>query len=297
MKVGIIDVGSNTVRLLVARPLPGGGVDTVLAERSQMGLGEQIERVGRVSQPRMKATARKVARYARAAVDEGCDEIDLVVTAPGRQSRNGARLVAELERASGLEARVLTVEQEGQFAYAGALQGIAAPLYVGVAVCDVGGGSTELAVGHRRHEPEWIRSFDVGSLRLTWRHLDGDPPGRRDVRKARDDVRRALADAEPPAAALGLATGGAARALRRLVGRNLGAEELAEALELSTRMSAAKLAKRGGIDPDRARTVTAGAIILGEVQMLLGMPLEVARGGLREGLAGELFSRSLSHAA
>ncbi len=297
MKVGIIDVGSNTVRLLVAQQLASGDLDTVRAERAQMGLGEQIERLGRLSPTRMKATARKVARYARDAEAEGCEIIDLVVTAPGRQSRNGARLVNELERASGMQARVLSVEQEGRLAYAGALRGMAAPLYVGVAVCDVGGGSTELAIGHSRNQPQWIRSFDIGSLRLTSRHLDADPPSRRDVRKARATVHDILAYADPPAATLGLATGGAARALRRVVGRMLGPDELAAAIEITTSMSSSKLAKRTGIDPERARTVTAGAIILAEVQELMGMPLEVARGGLREGLAGELFSRALTRVA
>ena len=216
------------------------------------------------------------------------------MTAPGRQSRNGARLVNELERASGMQARVLSVEQEGRLAYAGALRGMAAPLYVGVAVCDVGGGSTELAIGHRRNQPQWIRSFDVGSLRLTSRHLDADPPGRRDVRKARDDGARhpglrrpARCHAGPRNRRRGARAAPAGRS-------DLGPDELAEAIEITTRMSSSKLAKRTGIDPERARTVTAGAIILAEVQELMGMPLEVARGGLREGLAGELFSRSLT---
>jgi exopolyphosphatase/guanosine-5'-triphosphate,3'-diphosphate pyrophosphatase len=297
MKVGIIDVGSNTVRLLVARQGDDGELETVLAERAQLGLGAQIERSGIVSRSKRLAAARRVARYAAAARGEGCELIDLVITAPGRQSENADQLVAELEYAAGLSARVLSVEQEGMLAYAGAIRGVIAPQNGAVAVCDVGGGSTEIAVGRGGDQPEWLRSFDVGSLRLTCRHLDGDPPSRRDVRRARERVRKVLADADPPDLALGLATGGAARALRRLVGRSLGPDELAEALDLATRMSSAKLAKRGGIDPDRARTLAAGAVILAEVQELLGVPMEVARGGLREGLADELFSRMLSRAA
>ena len=254
MKVGIIDVGSNTVRLLVARQGDDGELETVLAERAQLGLGAAIERSGIVSRPKRTATARRVARYAAAARDEGCDLIDLVITAPGRQSENAYQLVTELEFAAGLPARVLSVEEEGRLAYAGALRGVPIPSDGGVAVCDVGGGSTELAVGYGGVLPAWLRSYDVGSLRLTCRHLDGDPPSRREVRRARDYVRAVLAGDNPPEVALGLATGGAARALRRLVGRTLGADELAEALELTTRMSAAKLAKRGGIDPDRAKT-------------------------------------------
>jgi exopolyphosphatase/guanosine-5'-triphosphate,3'-diphosphate pyrophosphatase len=142
-----------------------------------------------------------------------------------------------------------------------------------------------------------VCSFDVGSLRLTCRHLDGDPPSRGDVKRAREQVRMTLADEDYPMVAVALATGGTARAVRKLVGRSLGAAELAEALDQTTGTTAAKLAKRTGIDPDRARTLTAGVLILTEVQQNLGVPLEVARGGLREGLAEEMLARSLSSAA
>ena len=297
MNVGIIDVGSNTVRLLVARQLSDGTLETIAAERAQLGLGAQIERLGLVSEPKLHAAARRVGRYAHLARAAECERIDLVVTAPGRQSENGYQLLCELERAAGLPARVLSVVEEGRLAYAGALRGVIVPDDGVVAVCDVGGGSTEIALGYGGDHPEWLRSFEVGSLRLTCRHLDGDPPSRRDVRRAREHVRRILIDADPPVATLGLATGGAARALKRLVGRRLGPDELAEALSLATRMSSAKLAKRGGIDPERAKTLVAGAVILAEVQELLGVPMEVARGGLREGLAGELLSQMLIRAA
>ncbi len=93
MNVGIIDVGSNTVRLLIARQLPDGELETIAAERAQLGLGAQIERLGLVSEPKLHAAARRVGRYAHMARAADCELIDLVVTAPGRQSENGYQLL------------------------------------------------------------------------------------------------------------------------------------------------------------------------------------------------------------
>ncbi len=295
MKAGVIDVGSNTVRLLVARQLGNGDLQTLAAERARVGLGEQIERFGMVSEHKLRETADWVSAYARAARREGCDVIDLVITAPGRQSLNANRLVAMLEHAAGLPVRVLPVEEEGRLAYVGALRGVDAAEHLATGVCDVGGGSTEIAVGLGA-QPDWLRSYDIGSLRLTCSHFD-KAAGRRDIRRARSHVRRVLAGAEQPEVERALAAGGAARAVRKLVGRTLGPGELDEALDLVARTSPAKLAKRYEIDPVRAQTLAAGTVILAEVQALFQVPLVVARGGLREGLAGELLSTVVSSAA
>ena len=164
-----------------------------------------------------------------------------------------------------------------------------------MAVCDLGGGSTELAVGRPGAAPVWCTSLDVGSLRMTERYLHHDPPTRRQIEKARAAVRgqvSALAPG-PPAPARALATGGTARALRKLVGETLGPDQLTAAVEISTRTSPRKLQRRFGVPRWRARVVPGGALVLVEIQALLGVPLEVAAGGLREGAV----LRLLEHAA
>ncbi|HEU0194692.1 MAG TPA: hypothetical protein VFQ71_10865 [Gaiellales bacterium] len=288
-RVGIIDVGSNTVRLLVAHRVACGDIEPVREERAVLGLGAEIERAGRISGPKVAEAARRTRRYARLARAEGCSTIDVVVTAPGRQSANAPRLLQALERAAGTRPRVLSAQEEGRLAYMGAMirsGGIDGR----VAVCDVGGGSTEIAVGHPAGSPEWLVSLDIGSLRLTSRCLGGGRPGRRALVEAHKQARQALAAVVVPGPiCAALATGGAARAVRRLVGRALGPDALAEALAICAEVGPSGLVELYDIDPQRAPILAAGAIILAEVQATLGVPLDVARGGLREGLAHTLL--------
>jgi exopolyphosphatase / guanosine-5'-triphosphate,3'-diphosphate pyrophosphatase len=289
MIVGIIDVGSNTVRLLAVQHGPGGVMHALREERRQIGLGETIERRGRISDGKLVETARTARAYAKLARRLGCDRLEVVVTAPGRQSANAVELLRALRDAVGITPRVLSAESEGRLAYLGAVAA-ADHLPALIAVCDVGGGSTEVAFGGAGSEPDWVDSIDIGSLRLSSRFFpDGSGSGA-GVRAAREEVRRHLAEiggVEPDAA---LATGGSARALRKLVGWTLGGEQLEQAIGMLAGRSPAKITRKYGIEARRARTLLAGAVILAEVQALLATPFEVARGGLREGLAAELLA-------
>jgi exopolyphosphatase/guanosine-5'-triphosphate,3'-diphosphate pyrophosphatase len=289
VRVGIIDIGSNTARLLVADPA-GRAIEAVREERAVLALGEQVERDGRISDLKLAETAERARAYARLARKLGCASIDVFVTAPGRQSANSAELVHVLERATRLPVRVLSPEEEGRLAYAGALaqgQVLRGP----VAVCDVGGGSTEVVVGGTAGEPRICRSLELGSLRLTRRVLAGDPPGKKAIAAAKREVEGRLENLELPPARVALATGGSARSLRKLVGsRTLGREELAFALKRASKRGSDELATNLGLDPVRAETLLAGALILAGVQERLGLPLEVARGGLREGAAHALLT-------
>ncbi|HET6848920.1 MAG TPA: hypothetical protein VFH74_08680 [Gaiellales bacterium] len=292
MKVGIIDVGSNTVRLLAAQHGSEGAVFPIREERRQVGLGEAIERRGSITAAKLDETARTARGYAKLARRLGCDRIEVVVTAPGRQSANGRELLIALRDAVGVSPRVLSAETEGRLAYLGAVS--ASDELAGmVAVCDVGGGSTEVAFGGASGGPDWVDSIDIGSLRLTSRFFPGGG-SRSAIRDARAEVRRHLDGIGGTDVDAALATGGSARALRKLVGWTLGAGELERAVDLLGGRSAAKISRKHGIDPHRARTLLAGAIILSEVQLRLGVPFEVARGGLREGLAGELLAELLA---
>ncbi|MGN6378921.1 MAG: Ppx/GppA phosphatase family protein [Gaiellales bacterium] len=288
MRIAVIDVGSTTVRLLIAHRRESGEVESVREERAVLGLGAEIERLGRISDAKLGEVASSARAYARLARATGCDAIEVVITAPGRQSGNAERLVSVLEQAADAPVRVLSAREEGALAYLGAVRragGVIGP----VAVCDIGGGSTELAVGLADGSPTWLRSFETGSLRLTRRYLSDTRPSRKDVRAARRHVREHLVGTRPPWAGTALATGGAARALRKVAGRSLGGDELADAVELCARLGPAGLSRRFGIEPARGATLTAGAIILAELYELVGVPFLVARGGLREGLAHALL--------
>ncbi len=293
MRVAVIDVGSNTARLLVARSTLGAMIP-VHEERALLSLGDEIERFGRISDLKLVETAERVSGYARRARELGSRSISVIVTAPGRQSANAPALVGALARATGIAPRVLSADEEGRLAFEGAmLQTRALPEHV--AVCDVGGGSTEIVVGTQSAGPRSCRSLDVGSLRLARRLLDDDPPGRKAVARARRDVERNFDELETPHVQAALATGGSARSLRRLTGtRVLGAAELEAAARTVRTRTSAEIAREYGLDPVRARTLLAGTLILAEAQRRLGVPLEVARGGLREGAAAELFATALA---
>lgn len=258
-------------------------------ERAYLGLGADVERYGLIPEAKILEAATVARRFARIARELGVASLDVIVTAPGRRATNGRVLMMALARATGRPVRILSAQEEGRLAFAGAVvqaEGIQGT----VAVCDVGGGSTEILVGTARGKPIWCRSLELGSIHLTERFVPGDPPGKSAVAALRAEVEQSLAGTEPPASRAALATGGSARALRKLVGRTLGEEELVEAMRILRRRPGAQISRMFAIDPLRARTLLAGAVVLAEVQQLLGVPLTVARGGLREGAALELRS-------
>jgi len=158
-------------------------------------------------------------------------------------------------------------------------------------VVDVGGGSAQVVVGSRRQGLLWTRSIDIGSQRLTSRLLGGDPPGTEAITAAQAEVERYLEDFDAPEPRTTLAVGGSARALRRLAGNRLGRDELAAVVYLLATTSSEELIAKHGVDPDRVRTMAAGAVILAELQRRLGTSLKVVRAGLREGALLELAER------
>jgi len=274
MRIGVVDVGSNTIRLLVAR-LEGGEVLPVTKARVRLSLGEEIERTGEVSDTSILAAERAVAKLCALARRHAVESLDVFLTAPGRQSGNAGQLVASLARAARHPVRVLSTDEEGRLAYGGAVATADVPLPKTIAVCDVGGASTEIAVGSPRRAPAWVSSVDLGSVRLTAR-VDG-------LAEARQEAARAFAAVSPPAVEAALAVGGSARATRRLVGPWLGEAELAEALRLVETRPAREIARRFRVDRSRARILPAGVALLAEVQSRLGVPLHVCDGGIREG--------------
>ncbi len=289
MRVAIVDVGSNTVRLLVADRVQAG-LEAVRQERCYLGLGEEVEANGRLSGPALKRAAGLARDQARIARELDSEAIEVVVTAPGRQAENGAELVEALGAATGVPIRVLSPDEEGQLAYEGAVERFD-DLPGTIAVCDIGGGSTEIGVGTAEGGIAWMRSFDLGAVRLTRRFVTADPCGKKAVEKIRAEIAAELESATPPLPQTALATGGTARAIGKAAGPSLGAAELESVVRALIETPTRSFAKRHRIDPARVLSLAAGAVLLAEVQALLGTPLVVARGGLREGAALDLLAR------
>ena len=288
MRVAVVDIGSNSARLLVAeRTRAGPG--TLRKEKAYLGLGAEIVRAGAVGAPKLAEAAETAARYARIARKLRAERLDVLVTAPGRQATNADELLHVLAQAVRAPVRVLSAEEEGALAFAGAV-GAESRLAGVVAVVDVGGGSTEIAIGDAAGQPEWLRSVDLGSLRLTARTIASDPPTADELALAELEVEEAFAELGPPRVDAALAVGGSARGLARIVGRTLGADELEAALTILAARRSGKVARTFRVDRERARVLPAGALVLARVTRLLDSPLRLARAGLREGAASVLLA-------
>jgi exopolyphosphatase / guanosine-5'-triphosphate,3'-diphosphate pyrophosphatase len=294
VRAGVVDVGSNTIRLLVAESARRG-VASVLSERTHVGLAADVERQGEISGEKLRRAEEVAAHYGSLARESGVERLEVLVTAPGRQSGNAAELRERLAAATGVPVRQLSAEEEGRLAYAGA---VAASRSVPetVAVVDVGGGSTQVMVGTEQG-PAWLRALDLGSLRLTECFVRSDPPTVRELERLAAAVEAAFEGVTPPLPISALATGGTARSLRRAASRRLGEKNLTEALTILTAKPAGELAAEYGIPPERARVLPAGLIVLREAHRRLGVKLEVAKGGVREGALRAILAELATAAA
>ena len=286
MRIAIIDVGSNTVRLLVTERGPAGLVP-LREEKAQVSLGAEVVRAGRISDEKLLETGRHAREFAAIARSLGCERIETLVTAPGRQSDNAGALLLVLGAAVGQAARVISAEEEGRLAYIGARA--ATPIPGLVAVVDIGGGSTELMGGIDPSRTDWLLSLDIGSQVLTARHFDDELPRKRAIAACREEIAAAFADVTTPEVSAALAAGGTARMLRRVLGaRVLGPDDLESAVRRLSKRTPREASQEFGLDDGRGRVALAGALLAVEAQRVLGVPLEVARGGIREGAALEV---------
>lgn len=290
VRAAVLDIGSNTARLLVAERRKGR-IIPVREASVYLGLGAEILHHGSIGAAKLAETAEVAQAFSKLAAKSGALEVDVIVTAPGRQADNGEELLATVARATGTFARILSAREEGELAYEGALT----REDVGgrrVAVCDVGGGSTEIVVGDAGIPSFWCTSVDLGSLRLTAACLANDPPSAKAIAAAERLALELFADVDPPDAELAFAVGGSARGLAKLVGPALGEDELTLALELATAKRSAKVARNFDVDVQRARVLPAGAIVLREVTRRLGRPLRLGRGGIREAAVGRMLAEA-----
>jgi exopolyphosphatase / guanosine-5'-triphosphate,3'-diphosphate pyrophosphatase len=295
MRVAVIDVGTNTARLLVAEVTTDGAVVELDQQGVHLALGDEVEADGTLRASKIAEAAEVAQGFAAHARHLAVERFETVVTAPGRGPA-GRRLASALSASTGWPTRVLSADEEGRMAYDGAVaRGFELPEIV--AVVDVGGGSSEIVVGTPLLGAAWVRSLTTGSLHLTRLLLDDARPSRDSLEAARDVVRRALEGVQPPRPDLALAAGGSARAAAKAIGGTLDADDLDDLAQTAARKSPRELGRAFDLRPSRARTLVAGAIVLAETARLLGRPFELARGGLREGAALALAAAADAEAA
>jgi exopolyphosphatase / guanosine-5'-triphosphate,3'-diphosphate pyrophosphatase len=282
--VAIIDIGSNTARLLVASVNDRGVVTQLARDRHYLRLGDDVHALGRIGPEKLEQTRQVATAFAKRARRVGVERLETIVTAPGRQAANGTELRQILGEATQAPVVQLSGEDEGRLAWEGAVARYDDPPDV-VAVIDLGGGSFELAVGTPTLGPAWVRSVDAGALRITRAYLGGDPPAPERVANARRELHRLLEGFDPPRPDVALVVGGTARAIGRLVGKRYGADRLEKLAAQLAGAPAKTVTEPHGITSERAHTLLGGTLVLAEIARRLESDLEVARGGLREGAA------------
>ncbi len=185
---------------------------------------------------------------------------------------------------------MISAEEEARLAFGGAARTLGYTPGGPLGVVDVGGGSSELVVGMVPDQVTWCASLELGSGQLADDCLRSDPPSPDELAQARARVSEVLDGITPPPAARVVAVGGSATSLRRIAGARLDSAAFARTLELLSGARAVDLARRFTLDADRVRLLPAGLLILEAAAERFGAPLEVARGGLREGLLLEITS-------
>jgi exopolyphosphatase/guanosine-5'-triphosphate,3'-diphosphate pyrophosphatase len=278
-----VDIGSNTTRLLVAEPGPGG-LREVLAQRSFTRIGRGAGPDGTIAEAKLPEVGEVVAAQVQAARALGVDRLRVVATAAIRRAPNRKDLLDVVRERAGVDVEVLTAEEEARLAFAGATA-LLTPTPIGtVGVVDVGGGSSELVVGTVGGGVDWVVSLPVGSGVLADAHLHGDPPAPGELSALRDAAAAAFAGLDAPRPDIAVAVGGSATSLRRLVGPVLDERSIGEALEAVVSDRCAAVARRFDLDAERVRLLPAGLAILEEAARTFAAPLTLALGGLREGV-------------
>jgi exopolyphosphatase/guanosine-5'-triphosphate,3'-diphosphate pyrophosphatase len=214
----------------------------------------------------------------------GAEVVKTVATAAIREAKNRDKVVEEIEEIAGVEVDVLDEEEEGRFAFIGATKSLGHPVDGTIAVVDVGGGSSEVIYGTVPDGVTDVKSFKIGSGSLAEDHLESDPPAAAEVRNLRDHISDFFEKTELEHPDQAVAVGGSATSLRTLVGAVLEYETLERAVRVLTSDEIYEVAKRFELDSRRVKLLPAGVLLLEKFSEMLGQPLQIGKGGLREGI-------------
>lgn len=283
MLCAAIDIGSNTTRVLVAEP-QNGQLRKVMEQRAYTRIDKASQHDGAIDRAKIDEVADVVATQVRLAKEIGAQAIRTVATAAIREAANRDDVVAEINRVANVGVEVLSEHEEGRLAFIGATKTLGHPVEGDVAVVDVGGGSSEVVLGTVPDGLRSVRSFKIGSGSLADDLLSSDPPSPSEIRAVRDAISDFFADVDIERPDQAVAVGGSATSLRSLVGSVLEYETLERAIRVLTGDPIADVAKRFELDPRRVRILPTGVLLLEKLSELLGRPLQIGKGGLREGV-------------
>jgi exopolyphosphatase/guanosine-5'-triphosphate,3'-diphosphate pyrophosphatase len=301
-RVAVIDVGSNSTRLLVA-DVNGGSVSPIERRSTVTQLGRGVDLSGHLSSEAIEDTCRAIAGYIEAVRELGAQSLDAIATSAVRDADNGGAFVAELRERFVFSPRVLDGEEEARLTYLGATSEHtpAAPTLV----VDIGGGSTELVVGTGERS-DFHASLQAGVVRHTERHISSDPPTAVELEALAADVRGLIEAAtdSAPQASHGVAVAGTPTSLAAIELKLVQYDparvhglvlSLLSIQRMLSRLASVPLAQRmeiPGMHPDRAPTIVAGVVILIETMRAFGLEeVEVSEHDILYGTAISVASR------
>ncbi|HCA87168.1 MAG TPA: exopolyphosphatase [Streptomyces sp.] len=299
MRLGVLDVGSNTVHLLVVDAHPGARPLPAHSHKAELRLAELLDEDGAIGPEGVDRLVATVGEALQAAEDKGVEDVLPFATSAVREAANADEVLARVNRETGVELAVLTGEEEARLTF------LAARRWFGwsagrLLVIDIGGGSLEIAYG-LDEEPDKAVSLPLGAGRLTASRLAGDPPEPADVRALRRHVRAEIARTVGEFSRLGapdhvVATSKTFKQLARIAGaarsteglyvqRGLSRKALEEWVPKLAAMTAEERAELPGVSEERAPQLLAGALVAEAAMDLFGVDgLEICPWALREGV-------------
>ncbi|MDW5614195.1 MULTISPECIES: Ppx/GppA phosphatase family protein [Mycolicibacterium] len=299
MRLGVLDVGSNTVHLLVVDARRGGHPTPMSATKASLRLAESIDNSGKLTRRGADKLVGTIDEFARIATSSGCAELMAFATSAVRDATNSEDVLARVRAETGVDLRVLSGVDESRLTFLAVRRwyGWSAGRIINI---DIGGGSLELSSGVDE-EPDVALSLPLGAGRMTREWLPDDPPGRRRVAVLRDWLSNELSEpaaaiAEAGAPDLAVASSKTFRSLARLTGaapsgagprvkRTLTASGLRQLINFISRMTAADRAELEGVSADRAPQIVAGALVAEASMKALGIEsVDICPWALREGL-------------
>nr|WP_179278494.1 Ppx/GppA phosphatase family protein [Rhodococcus sp. 06-418-1B] len=299
MRLGVLDVGSNTVHLLVVDAHRGGHPTPMSSSKATLRLSENTDADGNITREGADRLVNEVGDFASIATKSGCEELMAFATSAVRDAHNSDDVLARVQRETGVALQTLSGVDEARLTF------LAVRRWYGwsagrILNLDIGGGSLELTSG-TDEDPDVAFSLQLGAGRLTRDWLDGDPPGKRRVAVLRDwldaelatPAKELLAAGEPDRAvgtsktfrSLARLTGAAPSAAGPRVTRTLTANGLRQLVAFITRMTASDRAELEGVSADRSPQLVAGALVAEASMRALSVEqIEICPWALREGL-------------
>ncbi|MEV6567173.1 Ppx/GppA phosphatase family protein [Streptomyces kronopolitis] len=299
MRLGVLDVGSNTVHLLVVDAHPGARPLPAYSHKAELRLAELLDARGAISEAGVERLVATVQEALQVAEDKGVESVLPFATSAVREATNGEDVLRRIAAETEVELQVLSGEDEARLTF------LAARRWLGwsagrLLVLDIGGGSLEIAYG-LDEDPDAAVSLPLGAGRLTAGDLPGDPPEAEDVRTLRRRVRAEIAKVVSEFTRYGtpdrvVGTSKTFRQLARIAGAARSAEGLYVQRELTRkkleewvpRLAAMSAQERGtlpGVSEGRSRQLLAGALVAEAAMDLFGVEtLEICPWALREGV-------------